>query len=132
MSQENVEIVYSLFDDLTRGDLVAAEARLSAGVEWDTNARGSDGSVVCGPEAAITVIQEWLDAWEDARFEVLDVRSASDQVAGHARQHARGKGSGITGEVDAFATYKFADGKIAAYREYSTWSEALKAVGLAG
>ncbi len=90
-------IVRGLFDDLTRGDLASTEARLTAGVEWDTNARGADGSVVYGREAAITVIHEWLDAWEDASFEVLDVRSAGDQFAGRARQHARGKGSGHHG-----------------------------------
>jgi ketosteroid isomerase-like protein len=119
-----------MFDDLTRGDFVAAEARLSAGVEWDTNARGSDGSTVHGREAAIRVIQEWLGAWEDASFEVLRVRSAGDDVAAHARQHARGKGSGLTGDVDAFATYEFLDGKVAVYREYATWSDCLRAVGL--
>ena len=131
MSQENVEVVRRFFDDLTRGDLEAAATRLSAEVVWDTNVRGSDGSVVYGHETVIDVIRAWLDVWEDASFDVPEIRGADDQVAGHVRQHARGKSSGIQGDVDAFATYEFADGKIAAYREYSTWSEALKAVGLA-
>jgi hypothetical protein len=46
------------------------------------------------------------------------------------RQHARGKGSGVTGDVDAFAVFTVADAQIAAYREYETWSECLGSIGL--
>jgi len=130
MSQENVEVVRSLLNDLSQGDLEAAAGHLSAGVEWDTSARGSDGSVVHGREAAISVIREWLDVWEDASFYIVDIRGAGGRVAGHARQNARGKGSGLRGEVDGFAAYEFAEGKIEAYREYPTWADCLKAVGL--
>jgi ketosteroid isomerase-like protein len=130
MSQENVEIVRRLFGDLSRGDLTAAAGHLSAEVEWDTNARGADGSIAHGRGAVISGIREWLEVWEDPSFDVVDVRDAGDRVAAHARQSARGRGSGFQGDVNAFATYTFADGKIAAYREYPTWSDAVKAVGL--
>jgi len=88
MSQGDMEIVRGLYDDLSRRDLAAVEAKLGAEVEWDTQARGSDGALVYGIEAAANTIREWLDAWEDATFEVLDIRDAGDQIAGHLRQHA--------------------------------------------
>jgi limonene-1,2-epoxide hydrolase len=129
MSQENVETVRALYEALGRGDFQAAEARLAAAVAWDTNARGSDGTVVVGPEGAMGVIRDWLDVWEDVSFEV-DARDAGDRIAAHMRQHARGRSSGVPGEVHAFAVFTVVDGRIAVYREYPTWSECLEAVGL--
>jgi ketosteroid isomerase-like protein len=114
---------------LGRGDLEAAAAAC-ADVVWDTSARGADGTVVYGSEGVIDVIRDWLEVWEDVSFQMREIRDARDQSAGHVRQHARGRVSGVRGAVDAFATFKLGDGKIAAYREYSTWSAALEAVGL--
>ena len=101
MSQENVELVRGLYRDLSRRDLASVAAKLGAGVEWDTEARGSDGALVYGIEGVAKAIQEWLDAWEDASFEVREVRDAGDQIAAHLRQHATAKISGIEGDVDA-------------------------------
>src|SRR5256714_15576815 len=131
MSHEDVEIVRRLYDDLSRGDLAAVEAKLGAGVEWDTQARGSDGALVYGVEGVANAIREWLDAWEDATFEVREVRDAGDQIAAHLRQHARAKISGIEGDVDAFASFRVSAGKIIGYREHSSWPAAVQAVGLA-
>jgi ketosteroid isomerase-like protein len=131
MSRENVEIVRRIYDDLSRGDLEAVVAQLAAGVEWDTQARGSDGAVVRGIEDVAKGTREWLDAWEDASFELREVRDAGAQIAAHVRQHATAKISGIEGDVDAFASFRISNGKIVGYREHSTWSAALEAVGLA-
>ena len=57
MSHEDVEIVRRLYDDLSSGDLAAVEAKLGAGVEWDTQARGSDGALVYGIEGAANTIR---------------------------------------------------------------------------
>jgi ketosteroid isomerase-like protein len=130
MSREDMEIVRALYDDLSRGDLGAVEAKLGAEVEWDTQARGSDGALVHGIERAANTIREWLDAWQDPTFEVLEIRDAGDRIAAHPRQHARAKISGIAGDVDAYASFRMSGGKIVCYREHSTWSEALASVGL--
>jgi ketosteroid isomerase-like protein len=129
VSQENVEVVRGLYEALDRGDVEAAEARLGDAVAWDTNARGSDGAVAHGPEGVIAVIREWLEVWEDVRFEIRDARDAGDRVAAHVRQHARGRGSGVRGSVDAFARFTVTDGEIVAYREYESWSECLDELG---
>ena len=41
-----MEIVRALYEALDRVDFEAAEAQLGPDVAWDTNARGSDGTVV--------------------------------------------------------------------------------------
>jgi hypothetical protein len=130
VSQEAVEIVRGLYADLTHGDLAAAEARLGANVEWDTTVRGSDGGVVYGAKGVISATREWLDAWEDVGLEVRKIRDIGDLIGAHLRQHARGKSSGIEGDVDAFASFRVSGEKIVGYREYSTWSETVQAVGL--
>ena len=101
-----MELVRGLYRDLSRRDLATVAAKLGAGVEWDTEARGSDGALVYGIEGVAKAIQEWLDAWEDASFEVREVRDAGDQIAAHLRQHATAKISGIEGDVDAFASFR--------------------------
>ena len=131
MSQENVELVRALYRDLSRSDLAAVEAKLGSGVEWDTEARGSDGALVYGIEGVAKAIEEWLDAWEDASFEVREVRDAGDQIAAHLRQHATAKISGIAGDVDAFASFRVSAGKIIGYREHPSWPAAVQDVGLA-
>jgi ketosteroid isomerase-like protein len=131
VSQENVEIVRRFYSDANRRDDEATAAHLAEGVEWDTTARGSDGTIVYGVEEVARVSLEWLDAWEDATFELREALDGGDQVAAWMRQHARGKGSGVTGDLDWFACWRFSDAKVIGYREYATWAEALKAVGLA-
>ena len=130
MSQHSLEVVQTIYDALSRGDLQDFEAQLAAGVEWDTQARGSDGAVVHGVDGVARAIREWLDAWENASFELREVRDAGDQLAAHVRQHATAKISGIEGDVDAFASFTVSNGKIVGYVEHSTWSAALEAVGL--
>jgi ketosteroid isomerase-like protein len=46
MSEQRVDVVRRIYDDLSRGDLADVEAQLAAGVESDTQARGSDGADV--------------------------------------------------------------------------------------
>jgi ketosteroid isomerase-like protein len=130
MSEQNVEIVRRVYNEMSRGDYEAAAAHLGAGVEWDTSVRGSDGAIVYGAKDVVKVTLEWLDAWEDVSFEVREVRDAGDQIAAHLRQHATAKISGIEGDVDAFASFRVSKGKIVGYREYESWSAALAAVGL--
>jgi ketosteroid isomerase-like protein len=130
MSQHNVDLVRRIYDDLSRGDSADVEAQLAAGVEWDTQARGSDGAVVRGVDGVLKATREWLAAWDHASFEVREGREAGDRIAAHIRQHATAKISGIEGDVDAFASFRVSNGRIIGYMEHSTWSAALEAVGL--
>ena len=129
ISEQNVEIVRRWLWAFENSDDVFRELTHPE-VEWDTQARGSDGALVYGVEGVANTIREWLEAWEDATFEVLEIRDAGDQIAAHLRQHARAKISGIEGDVDAYASFRMSDGEIVGYREHSTWSAALASVGL--
>jgi ketosteroid isomerase-like protein len=130
VSQENVEVVRKIYSDMTGPDYEAGAEHLAAGIEWDTRARGSDGSIVYVVGSVVKVSREWLDAWEDVSFELREIREARDQVAVWMVQHGRGRGSGIAGELVWFASFRFSDAKVISYREYESWSEALKVVGL--
>jgi ketosteroid isomerase-like protein len=124
------EVVGRALDDWRRGGLEAWSRSLHPNVRWDTSVRGVDGGVVHGPAAVMQVSREWLDAWEALTFEVRELREAGEQVAVRFHQHGRGRGSGIEGELEWFASLGFRDDKIVAYREHVAWSDALEAIGL--
>jgi hypothetical protein len=49
-----------------------------------------------GYDGFITWITQWLDAWDEFRIEVLDMRAVDDEhVLVEVEQHGRGRGSGL-------------------------------------
>jgi ketosteroid isomerase-like protein len=132
MSAENVEVVRAMYERRERGDMDVAEfvhpeivfARIgselpgSAG-EW----HGFDGM----RKAAV----EYLNVWEDYRFEVERMIDLDDRVLVLETQTARGRRSGalISQEVGALLTLR--DGLIVRWEYYWERSEALEAAGIA-
>jgi ketosteroid isomerase-like protein len=74
MSQENVEIVRSLFSAFNRGDIAAGAKLIDDGVVFDV--RGMElededfARVYFGPKALRDFWTTWLPAWTDMQVEV--------------------------------------------------------------
>jgi ketosteroid isomerase-like protein len=124
------EVVQAALDAWELGGLEAWSRWLHPEVRWDTTARGADGGVVHGPAAVLKVSREWLDAWGAISFDMRELREAGDQLAGRFDSHARGKGSGVEGDIEWFASFRVRDDKVIDYREHSSWPKALEAIGL--
>jgi ketosteroid isomerase-like protein len=133
MSQENVEIVRTLFDLFARRDHEAAFDYYDADIEWDASRAGVDAAGnYHGHDGVRADWRGWLSAWEDVEAtEVEFVDGGETVVALIHQQRLRGRGSGIEVDAPPYAlAFVFRDGKVVRWVLYPTHTEALEAAGL--
>ncbi len=131
MSQENVEVVKSLFASFAERDQAAAAAVLHPEVEIRP-------AIVGGPEGVVYRgldgnKQFWADidaAWSEFRIETEEFRDLGEQVLVLGRAFARAEGSGIALDEPAAWLAVVHEGQIVQFRSFSNQLEALEAAGL--
>jgi ketosteroid isomerase-like protein len=132
MPRGNLEIVQEMYERRERGDMDVAEfvhpeiefARIGSELpdvagEW----HGLDGM------RKATV--EYLNVWEDYRFEVERMIDLDDRVLVLERHTARGKRSGAIIDQDVGTLLTLREGLITRWEYYWERSEALEAAGIA-
>jgi ketosteroid isomerase-like protein len=131
MSQENVEIVRSMWEAFLENDFQAALASYDPDVEWDgTNL--PDGRVGRGLNAIMDHTIRWSAMWVNWNVEVERVIDAGgEQVVVFIRETGRST-SGLDMDERHAELYRIRDGRIVRRQGFSDPNEALKAVGLAG
>ena len=144
MSEENVEIVRSLFEPFDGINVAAidwdAEAvREAAGrayspdVELTTLASGLGsgvGDFYRGVDGVSRYLREWFEPFSDYRVKNLDYIEAGDCVLVPSRQWGIGAGSGARVELELTTLYELRDGTIRRVHQFDTLEEALEAAGL--
>ena len=133
MSQENVEIVRTLFDLFARRDHEAAFDYYDAEIEWDASRAGVDtAGNYHGHDGVRAYWRRWLSAWEDVEAtDVEFVDAGQTVVALIHHQRLRGRGSGIEVDAPPYAlAFVFRDGKVVRWVLYPAHTEALEAAGL--
>jgi hypothetical protein len=83
-----------------------------------------------GVEAAMRNRNEWLDTWDEHRFDLEEVIEGGDSVVALVHITARGKASGIKTDICFYAHIKLRDHQIVYIFDHSDRAAALKAVGL--
>jgi len=109
-------------------DASAFEAVLHPDIEWfpiDENYGRLQGI-----EAALRNRSEWLDAWEEHRFDVEEVAAEGDSIVLTIHITARGKTSGAEADLRFYAHLKLRDDKVVYIYDYEHRAEALAAAGL--
>jgi ketosteroid isomerase-like protein len=132
MPRGNLEIVQEMYERRERGDMDVAEfvhpeiefARIGSELpdvagEW----HGLDGM------RKATV--EYLNVWEDYRFQVERMIDLDDRVLVLERHTARGKRSGAIIDQDVGTLLTLREGLITRWEYYWERSEALEAAGIA-
>jgi ketosteroid isomerase-like protein len=138
MSQENVDFVKGLFAvgaSMDKQALLAALPELIAQtcdpeIEWHEDPQRADGRVYRGHSGVLESYERWLDQWGEYRGEAERFVDCGDDVLVVAREHGRGKQSGVTVSARIFIVITFRDGKVLRYREFYDEEAALAAVGL--
>jgi hypothetical protein len=134
VSRENVEVVRRAIDAFNRGELEALAEVVDfydPEIEYHEDPGFLEAGVYRGPGALAAHWRQFLDAFEDYRFEIEELLDAGDDVVVLTHQLGRGKGSGIEVDMRNAWVFTLRDGKLARIRPYADRAEALAAAGLA-
>ena len=129
MSQENVEVVRSVFEAWNTGDVDA----LREGFDRDVIMRMPEGWPEPGPfvgrDAVMRQLKQQRETWDSDAFELItDFIGAADRVVVRFIWRAAGRGPDVP--VEATGIYTVRKGKIFAIEHFWDHAEALEAVGL--
>lgn len=83
-----------------------------------------------GIEAAMRNRNQWLDTWDEHRFDLEEVFEEGDSVVASVHITARGKGSGVKVDVRFHAQFKVKDDKVVFIFDHEDKAVALEAAGL--
>jgi ketosteroid isomerase-like protein len=132
MSHENLEIVRKAFGTFGAKGIDAALSCFSADVVWYPTERWLDGSAYRGHDGIRRLAAAFSENFDDFGYHVHDIRDAHDRVVALVDMRGQIKHSGA--EVSqrlGFVISGFREGTFGEVRAFPTWSDALKAVGLA-
>ncbi len=146
MSQENVEIIRSVFEPFGGVNVAAIDWEIEAireaagqayspDVELTTLASGLGTGVdefYSGADGVVRYLREWLEPFGEYYIESLEYIDAGDCVLVPSRQWGVGEGSGAKVEIELTTLYELRDGKIVRMHQYDTLAEAREAAGLQG
>jgi ketosteroid isomerase-like protein len=131
MSQENVEVVKTLFAAFADRDFETAAEVLDASVEIrPAIVGGPEGVVHRGPDG---MRRFWADvdaAWGQFRIAPEEFRELDGGVLVVGRALARGRESGIALDQGAAWIAEVREGRIVKFQSFSNRAEALEAAGL--
>jgi ketosteroid isomerase-like protein len=130
MSEENVEIIRSLYD---RWGTEHWRTVFAEDVVWDASRLSGlpNAGVYHGHEGVTKFFTLWLQAWEDPRVELRELVDAGDKVVCTFSWTARGRTSGAEVEQEFFAVYELRDGKIVAFLQATSREDAMRDAGVA-
>jgi len=133
MSQENLEIAARWYEVAgSKKELLAGMHRTMAlchpDVEWTAP---EDGTTYRGREGVRRRLEEWLESFDDYRYEVQRiVDCGGDQVLVEATEVARGARSGADVRSTNYELLTIRHGLIVRIREFYDEGSALEAAGL--
>src|SRR2546430_16272920 len=130
MSQENVEVVRRGFEAWEADDLGGLLAVFDDELVTRRLAPMPDPGTWHGPEGAIEVAAEWMEAFDEFKMKAEEFIDAGDHVVVRVAQEGRGSGSGAPVTGTFWFVYGVRDGKAVTWDMYGTRREALKAVGI--
>ena len=131
MSQENVDIVRSVYARWGEGDFRVGRELLAPNVTTVWAQEFPTAGTYHGPEGHAIAMREWLSAWTDLRLEAERFVDAGQSVVVPFKVWARGRDSGAEVERRWAHVWTFEEGQVLRFEVHLDVEQALKAVGLA-
>ena len=129
MSQENVEVVRGFFEAFNAGDMDAVRAILDPALVIARDLEGwPEPGPIAGREAVMRQWEQTMDAFPDARLELISATEVGDRVV--VRQVARGKGKGPEAIAEYTTVDTFRNGRILILEYFWDHADALASLGL--
>jgi uncharacterized protein len=129
MSEENVEIVRSIYEAISRGDWDAAFRHHGPNSEFITPP-GIEGGTYRGREQIQGYLEARVAAFEAWSVEPEEIVESGDQVVVVLKVRARPKGSSAEIEIRNGHLWTLRDGKTRSMRLFPAPADAFKAAGL--
>jgi ketosteroid isomerase-like protein len=129
MSQENVEIVRSIYTSLNDGDWDTAFCLTDRDFEV-TFQLGPNAGTHRGREAIRAVVEDQREAFDAWIIEVERVMDSGDQVVAVIKSHLQPRGTDAEFEMRNGHTWTIRDGVAVSLRGFPNPEEALEAAGL--
>jgi ketosteroid isomerase-like protein len=131
MSEENVEIVRRVYEEVSAGMWRAPPELFDSDYVVDLTEAAPDVGVVRGTEAAEAALHGYSETFEDFRIELEEVIHADEScVVAAVRDGGRLKGSDSVVWSHFFHVWTFRDGKILSRSAHVERAHALEAAGL--
>ena len=134
MSQENVEIVRSIYEAAARRDAAIPFEVYAEDILWDlSNSRRAlllTRRAYHGHEGVREFWRDSLSVFGVIDFEVEELIDAGDRVLATIREREIGRASGAPVQATHVAVYTLGDGKVTRLQVFDDRSEALEAAGL--
>jgi len=130
MSQANVEMVRKALAAFKSGGMDAVLAFYAPDVVCYAVSEWLEDPVYRGHEGALR-LTAWTDNFDDVAFEANEIREVPEQVVVLAELTGQIKDSGVPIRQAFGVVYSdFRDGMIGEVRYFTSWQQALEAVGL--
>jgi uncharacterized protein len=129
MSQENVELVRSVYDGWLHGELGLDKLDREISMVESSNLPGA--VTADGIDAVERYIRSFAKHWEQIRFEPQEYLDAGERVVVVARLVGSGKKSGVEVTRTWAYVWTIRAGKVLRLVGYATRAEALQAAGVA-
>ncbi len=99
-------------------------------IEFHENPKLPEAAVCRGREAVERYFRQFLDSFQDYRFEIEEMHDAGDQVVVFNRQRGRGRESGVEVDMRNAWLFTFREGRITRIKPYWDREEAMSVAGL--
>jgi ketosteroid isomerase-like protein len=134
MSQENVDLVRSVYAELAEGRFGTRAHLFSPEVEYARPSASAEAADLVGTwhglEGMGRAIREWLDAFDDVRLAGEQYFDLGESVVVLTRLRSTAKATGMPFDSEGADVVTVRDGRIVRVRQYLHRAEALEAVGL--
>lgn len=134
MSQQNVELVRSIYAAFGRGDLAGVVARMAPDIEWNEaeNFLYADGNPYRGPDAILGGVFSRLGGeWKGFAPVPEEFLDAGDAVLVLGRYTGTCKATGRSVDAQMAHLWRVRDGKAAAFQQYTDTLQFARATGAA-
>jgi ketosteroid isomerase-like protein len=134
MSEENVELVLSLYDAAQKWDYESPFDVIDENIVWDMSgfALPDMATLYRGHDGIREFWTKWLAAWESIEFRALRAEDHGDHVIVEVEQRNRGRASGVAVDFHYFQVTTVRNGKVTSSYMTETREKALEAAGPAG
>jgi ketosteroid isomerase-like protein len=131
MSEENVELVRRIHDELIHGADPLELGLMAPDFEYVSPPDAMEPGVQRGVEGMRRVLATLEEAYSDRSFNLERILEAGDRVVVLGRLRMVGRASGVALEGEGAQVWTLRDGLVTRLEWYLTQEEALRAAGLA-